>query len=88
MLELKDKLAPPTKAREPQRGESAPAADAPNHADLLMSALTRMGYRPAEAERAVTALASRIDVEPLQVLVREALALLAPLNRFSGILLP
>ena len=37
-----------------------------------------MGYRPAEAERAVAALGARVDAEPLADLVREALAVLAP----------
>jgi Holliday junction DNA helicase RuvA len=77
MLELKDKLAPPAKAREPLRGEAAPVGGAPHNGELLTSALTRMGYRPAEAERAVAQLTPRLESEPLQVLVREALALLA-----------
>jgi len=77
MLELKDKLAPPARPREPLRGDHPATEVAPNNAELLNSALTRMGYRPAEAERAVAQLAARLDAEPLQILLREALALLA-----------
>ena len=47
-------------------------------AELLHGALTRMGYRPAEADRAVTALGARVETEPLADLVREALGVLAP----------
>jgi Holliday junction DNA helicase RuvA len=78
VLELKDKLlAPP-----PLTGGAAPAAPrAPARgakAELLHGALTRMGYRPAEAERALTALGARVEAEPLADLVREALGVLAP----------
>lgn len=74
-LELKDKLlaqAPPLAAaapRAPTRGEKG---------ELLHGALTRMGYRPAEADRAVTTLGARVETVPLAELVREALAVLAP----------
>ena len=36
-----------------------------------------MGYRAAEAERAVTALGKRVGAEPLESLLRAALAELA-----------
>jgi holliday junction DNA helicase RuvA len=74
-LELKDKLvadARPETAVPP--GAPAPS---PSTNELLMSALTRMGYRPNEAERAVAQLGGRVDTEPLQTLIREALVLLA-----------
>jgi holliday junction DNA helicase RuvA len=78
VLELRDKL----------KGPSTPSAIAPGPArpkdagtnsprDLLLGALTRMGYRPAEAERAVTALGSRVGTDALPDLVREALGILA-----------
>ncbi|WP_437279254.1 Holliday junction branch migration protein RuvA [Sorangium sp. So ce375] len=75
VLELKDKLvhlpsAPLSPAAPPPAAPSA-------QQDLLHSALTRMGYRPAEAERAVTTLGARVDSAPLGDLVREALALLS-----------
>lgn len=78
VLELKGKLDP---------GPAGPAQQAATLAgppgskvDLLTSALTRMGYRPSEAERAVASLvqAGR-DLEQIPVgdLVREALAVLS-----------
>ena len=45
--------------------------------ERLRSMLTGMGFRPAEAERAVTALGPRAASEPIEGLLREALALLA-----------
>jgi Holliday junction DNA helicase RuvA len=81
MLELRDKLsALPVKAPGAESGIGAQteAARPPSTAgDVLLSALTRMGYRPGEAERAVSALAERLETQPLEVLVREALALLS-----------
>lgn len=75
VLELKDKLvelpAAPRATAEP-----APAATGSKQ-ELLQSALTRMGYRQAEAERAVAALGKRIEEAPLGDLVRDALALLS-----------
>lgn len=74
-LELKDKLVAdvrPETAVHP--GEPAPSQ---SNNELLLSALTRMGYRPNEAERAVGQLGGRVDTEPLQTLIRDALVLLA-----------
>lgn len=75
VLELKDKLI------ELPSGPAAPAAAPPPpassaKADLLRGALTRMGYRPAEADRALTALGARVETAPLDDLVREALGVL------------
>jgi Holliday junction DNA helicase RuvA len=73
VLELKEKL----------RGleSTAPAISAEslgNMAGRLLSALTNMGYRPGEAERAVSALGPKLETEPLGNLLREALAKLTP----------
>ena len=76
VLELKDKmLAPPSLSS----AAASPARPVPkgNKAELLLGALTRMGFRPAEAERAVGTLGARVDSEPLGDLVREALASLS-----------
>jgi Holliday junction DNA helicase RuvA len=75
VLELKDKLV---SLPAPAASAAAPAA-APAGAkgDLLQGALLRMGYRPAEVERALAALGPRVDAAPLDELVREALALLS-----------
>jgi Holliday junction DNA helicase RuvA len=78
VLELKDKLQAHAL---PALASGAPAARPPARgakAELLHGALTRMGYRPAEAERAVTTLGGRVETELLADLVREALAVLAP----------
>jgi Holliday junction DNA helicase RuvA len=78
ILELKDKLIAPPGA-SPVAAVGAPALPAASGAktELVQSALTRMGFRPSEAERAVTALGARVETEPLGDLVREALALLS-----------
>jgi holliday junction DNA helicase RuvA len=78
LLELKDKLAPPpVKTKAEERRDLPPRASGPSNTELLAGALTRMGYRPSEADRAIAHLGGRIDAEPLQTLVREALAVLA-----------
>lgn len=80
VLELRDKLALPEGelGPEPDRPRSAPSANAPNETRArLISALTNMGYRQGEAERAVQALGPRVGAEPLGDLLREALAALA-----------
>ena len=79
LLELKDKLDPVVRpaAGAERRGEPATPAGSPSNAELLASALTRMGYRPAEADRAILHLGTRVQTETVQVLVREALAVLA-----------
>ncbi len=72
LLELKDRLAPAPRRPAGDRREGARAAG-----PLLNGALTRLGYRPGEADRVITQLGSRVEAEPLQTLVREALVLLA-----------
>ncbi len=67
-LQLKERLP---RAAGSVEGD-APATGAGNAARLV-GALTNMGYRPAEAERAVAALGDRLD-EPLSDLLKRALA--------------
>jgi holliday junction DNA helicase RuvA len=73
VLELKQKLTelgpPGVAARAPAGGDDA---------RRLMAALTNMGYRPSEAERALKSLAERVGREPISDLLREALARLTP----------
>jgi Holliday junction DNA helicase RuvA len=79
VLELKGKLNPSSPAAAPKRtGAEAPPKPS-NNVELLTGALTRMGYRPQEAERAIATLGAARDLEgtPLGELVREALALLS-----------
>lgn len=76
VLELKDKL--PTSALD---GSSTAGPNHPASRDQrsrLLAALTNMGYRPAEAERAVKALEPRLQELELSDLLREALKILTP----------
>jgi Holliday junction DNA helicase RuvA len=76
VLELRDKLNVVVPAIAAHSVESPASANGKN-ADLLTNALTRMGYRPNEADRAVAAMGDRVNQAPLPELVREALVLLA-----------
>lgn len=82
VLELKDKLIVPPSAMVKAGAVGAPLAPPPpatpsSKAEMLHSALTRMGYRPTEADRAVSSLGARVETEALGDLVREALAVLS-----------
>jgi Holliday junction DNA helicase RuvA len=74
VLELKGKLTASVAAAPIPSGRAAPAD---SKSELLHGALTRMGFRPSEAERAIAALGPRVHSDPLGDLVREALALLS-----------
>jgi holliday junction DNA helicase RuvA len=69
VLELKEKL-PRLAELRPAKSPERPSDDAAR----LTGALTNMGYRPAEAERAVAAVADRIGKESLSELLKAALA--------------
>jgi Holliday junction DNA helicase RuvA len=71
VLELKEKLPKLTDLR-------AGAAPPRKHDDAarLLGALTNMGFRQAEAERAIGSLGERIGKEPLAELLKAALATL------------
>lgn len=73
VLELKEKL----RGLDDSVG-AAPVETLGNEAERLLSALVNMGYRPGEAERAVSALGPKVTSEPLGNLLREALAHLTP----------
>ena len=77
MLELRDKLPTATgPSALPSNG--VPATHAPSTAEeRLRGTLTGMGFKPAEADRALSALGARAAHEPIEALLREALALLA-----------
>jgi Holliday junction DNA helicase RuvA len=76
VLELKDKLVAPSASPATTTSAASPAAPA-GKAELVHGALTRMGFRPAEAERAIASLGSRVDSAPIGDLVRDALAVLS-----------
>jgi Holliday junction DNA helicase RuvA len=69
-LELREKL--------PRLGtlQAAAASMGAAHGDAerLTGALTNMGYRPSEAQRAVRVLGDRVGREPLSTLLKDALA--------------
>jgi Holliday junction DNA helicase RuvA len=78
VLELRDKL--PQGAGTgglPVATKAGASAGAGTTAELLAGALTRMGYKTAETERAIAMLGDRVEGTPLPELVREALAVLA-----------
>jgi Holliday junction DNA helicase RuvA len=77
VLELRDRLVKPVAVAARSEGPSSREAPVARVQDVLLGALTRMGYRALEAERAIATLGPRVDVEPLADLVRDALALLA-----------
>jgi Holliday junction DNA helicase RuvA len=72
VLELKEKLSKLSLAPAPTDGKAS-------HDDgrRLLTALTNMGYRAGEAERALKSLGDRVGKDPIQTLLREALARLA-----------
>ncbi len=77
VLELKGKLqvVPSGRPVDP----AGPVAVASPSADQLVATLTRMGFRPNEAERAIATLAQSRDLttSPMAELVRDALAILS-----------
>jgi holliday junction DNA helicase RuvA len=74
VVELIDKL--PALLPFEGLGKAAPGKVAAGNGQLLIKALVNMGYRPAEAERAVEHLGKRVDSEALSDLLRAALAFL------------
>jgi holliday junction DNA helicase RuvA len=76
VLELKDKLIAPPPVAGAAPVPAGPGKPSPK-GELLHGALTRMGFRPGEAERAIGVLGGRVESEPLGDLVREALAVLS-----------
>jgi Holliday junction DNA helicase RuvA len=76
MLELRDKLSAVAPAMAmTQPGITTPRVEAGD--ERLRSALTGMGFKPGEADRAVASLAARANGTPFEEQLREALALLA-----------
>jgi Holliday junction DNA helicase RuvA len=77
LLELRDKL-PEGAAHTPMPGEVRTKAPAAGSGDeRLRSMLVGMGFKPAEAERAVATLGDRTETAPVETLLKEALAVLS-----------
>lgn len=68
-LELREKL-PRLGTLNAAASMGAPHGDA----ERLTGALTNMGYRPSEAQRALRVLGDRVGREPLSTLLKDALA--------------
>jgi Holliday junction DNA helicase RuvA len=76
VLELRDKL-PLLPAEGSPALPAKGSTRTPSPRDALLSGLVNMGYRAAEAERALGTLEDRLDATPIAELLREALVLLA-----------
>jgi Holliday junction DNA helicase RuvA len=75
LLELKDKLGGLTLAGAPPPAiNSKQPAPVATKQELLRSALTNMGFKPLEVDRAIDAVRDRIATGELAELVRDALA--------------
>jgi Holliday junction DNA helicase RuvA len=72
--ELRERLQKVSDLANVQRAPSAPAA---NDESRLIGALTNMGYRLPDAQRAVRALGDRVGRDALADLLRDALATLS-----------
>lgn len=78
LLELRDKLPALIASAPPAPNTAAPERDTGRvGADRLRGALTGMGFRPHEADRAIASLGERDDDVPFEVKLRDALASLA-----------
>lgn len=77
LLELRDKLPQmaPTAAVGP--APATPSRRGTPGEERLRSALTGMGFKPSEADRALTSIGDRTETAPVETLLREALAILA-----------
>lgn len=78
LVELKGRLPlnPTAKAGATPQPTRA-TAQTPSKTEQLTSALAHLGFRPAQVDRALETLSSKVESEPLPDLIRQALALLA-----------
>jgi len=73
LLELRDKLTFVQPAAGASPGGPAPSGPV---GQQVVEGLARMGFKPSEAERAVSALGKSVEDRPISEVFREALALL------------
>lgn len=74
VLELRDKLD--IIGVGPSQNPAPALSSGGSRGTLVVDALTRLGFRPAEAERAVAAIGDLAESEPLDKAIREALNVL------------
>jgi Holliday junction DNA helicase RuvA len=74
VLELKEKLP---KLGGLDATPKTPSPERPDDQARLLGALTNMGYKPAEAERAIERIKDRLGQDPISDVLRAALAELA-----------
>jgi holliday junction DNA helicase RuvA len=77
LLELRDKIPEGPLPGLTTAANAAASRPATGEEERLRSALVGMGFRPAEADRAIASLGDRVRNAPVQELLREALGLLA-----------
>jgi Holliday junction DNA helicase RuvA len=78
LLELRDKLPAVVSGTTPAPGAVAVHVRSETTGEeRLRGLLTGMGFKPGEADRAISALGPRAATDPIETLLREALALLA-----------
>jgi Holliday junction DNA helicase RuvA len=77
LLELRDKLPQVVAGNLGSGVTPGPNRRGSEGEERLRSALTGLGFRPAEADRAIASLGARADTVPVESLLREALALLS-----------
>ncbi|MBI5538064.1 MAG: Holliday junction branch migration protein RuvA [Deltaproteobacteria bacterium] len=77
ILELKDKLSTIGWQVDPAGAASSVASrsSGPKSA-MVVDALTRLGFKPAEAERAVASLGEAAETDPMDKAIRDALTVL------------
>ena len=76
-LELRDKLEKAGLGARPSTAAAAAGPVSSSAAAQVVSALVNLGYRPAEAERAVDEVAARHPGAPVPELIKKALRALA-----------
>lgn len=78
LVELKGRLPLSPAGKAGAAPVPTPAASTtPSKAEQLTSALAHLGFRPAQVDRALETLSSKVETEPLPDLIRQALALLS-----------
>ena len=77
LLELRDKLPLSSTSSAPAATVAPPNGAPGSGSERLRSALTGMGFKPSEAERAAAVVVERDDGAPLEDMLRVALAVLA-----------